>query len=631
MSLHPEEHFSRLQTLLQIEREEDRKQYQKKIQNRSVHDRKRDGVCWYPLQVRKSYLGLGEKWVIELERNVSDNERHLFQAGSSAGLFVNLGNDYKSSSGVISRISDHKMTIVLNRDSPPGWLDDGKIGVDLLFDESTYNEMDRMLSRLKKVGEGRLKELIRLLLGQSKPYFNAVQSIEFPYLNDSQNEAINHIRGAEDVALIHGPPGTGKTTTLVHAIIETVAHEKQVLICAPSNAAVDLLVEKLHEQDMNVVRLGHPARVTPEVISHTLDAQMANHPDAKYLKEIRQKSEEMRRLGKKYKRKYGYEEAQQRKRLIKEAQKLKDEALMLEDHIIYDVLNNASIIACTLVGANSSYLHNRTFKTVFIDESSQALEPAAWIPIARAQRVVMAGDHFQLPPTVKSLEAMKEGLEQTIFKRVIEKTEADIMLRTQYRMHPEIMTFSNEYFYEGKLETAESIHNRRMLFTEPLTFIDTAGCGYEESLNEESLSTFNTEEARFALQYLNRLLESREEEVFSIGMIAPYKAQNEKLNSLIHDFEWRPEQQKKININTVDAFQGQERDIICISLTRSNSRGEIGFLANERRMNVAMTRARHKLVMIGDSATLSSNPFFDKMIRFFQDKGSYHSAFEFLY
>ena len=267
---------------------------------------------------------------------------------------------------------------MLNRDDPPPWLDEGKLGLDLLFDESTYDEMDKTLVKLRDNREERIGELIKIMLGDQPPVFNPGQAISFPYLNDSQNEAINLIRSAKDVGLVHGPPGTGKTTTLVQAIAEVLEQEKQVLVCAPSNAAVDLLVEKLHEHKVNIVRIGHPARVTEAVISHTLDAQLSVHPDAKMLKDIRKKSEEMRRMGKKYKRRYGRKEAEQRKLLIGESKKLKDDALQLENHMIYDVLNNSAVVACTLVGANNQYLFSRSFKTVFIDESSQALEPAAW-------------------------------------------------------------------------------------------------------------------------------------------------------------------------------------------------------------------------------------------------------------
>ncbi len=628
MPVDPSEHFSKLQTLLKKEREEDRNQYIKKIQNRSIHDRRDEGVCWYPVQIRKSYIGIGEKWIIEIERQSGREQRHLFQAGATASLFLNQKNQV-SVPGIISRIRDDRISLMLNQDDLPEWLDEGKLGLDLLFDESTYDEMFRTLAKLKTIKEGRAKKLIGIMVGNTNPSFHAIQDISYPYLNAGQNRALNLCRSSEDLALIHGPPGTGKTTTLVHCIKDVVDHEKQVLVCAPSNAAVDLLVEKLHNHNIDVVRLGHPARVTDEVLAHTLDVQMISHADSKLLKDLRKKSEEMRRLGGKYKRKYGYEEARQRKLILNEARKLKEEAKLLEEHIIHDILNKAGVIACTLIGANNPFMAGRTFKTLFIDESSQALEPACWVPVLRADRVIMAGDHKQLPPTIKSMEAAETGLSETIFERCIEKYEADEMLETQYRMHPAIIQFSNAFFYGGRLTTSESVLNRRQIFKDPLEFIDTAGCGFDEEINPETLSTFNTDEARFAINHLDRLLQDGGSEKLSIAVIAPYKAQIEKLRKFREDLHWN-EEDINIAINTVDAFQGQERDVIYISLTRSNSNGEIGFLADIRRMNVAMTRARYKLVMIGDSATLSVDPFFDKMILFFQHQGWYHSAFEFL-
>ena len=628
------EHFLHLLQLLKKERVEDRKQYENKIRNRSLEDRKREGVTWYPVVVDRSYLGTGEKWVLQLERTSQTENRHFFQAGSSASLFLNDEKRKLSASGIISRVNEKYMTLVLNSDDAPDWIDEGKLGVDLLFDESTYDEMERTMISMASVREGRLKELTKILLGETEPRFASLIDFRHPGLNDSQNKALSLIDAAKDVGLVHGPPGTGKTTTLVEAIKDTVSKEKQVLVAAASNAAVDLLAEKLTQQGLRVLRIGHPARVTEEVVSCTLDARLSEHNDAKMLKELRKKAEEFRNLGRKYKRNFGKAERQQRKMLLDEARSLKDEAHMLEDHMIYDELNKAQVIACTLVGTNSNYIKGRTFKTLFIDEASQALEPAAWIPIMKSERIIMAGDHWQLPPTVKSLEAAKEGLSQTIFRRVIEQWSADVMLEVQYRMHDDIMQFSNEHFYEGKLRSGDIILQRRALFDQAVRFIDTAGCGFDEKLNQETLSTYNVEEARFVLSRLQEIVEdvmSREDRIPTIGIIAPYKAQAEILRKYLEDLGLDQEVFKRITINSVDSFQGQERDIMLISLVRSNPNAEIGFLADERRMNVAMTRARHLLVMVGDSATLSSNSFFDQLIQNFQSRNLYQSAFEYLY
>lgn len=627
------EHFLNLLQLIKKEREADRKQYEEKIGNRSLTDRKKEGVTWYPVMINKSFVGTGERWIFQVERTTDLNQRHHFHPGSSISIFLNDDKKKLTASGIVMRMNEHKMTFMLNSDEPPEWLDDGRLGINLLFDEGTYDEMEKTLKTLSKIEDGRLYEMMPILMGQSKPVFQSKAPIKFPGLNDSQNLALNSIREANDLALVHGPPGTGKTTTLVQGIKAKVDEEKQVLVCASSNAAVDLLAEKLAEQDVRVLRVGHPARVTEAVVRSTMDARLSEHNDAKMLRDLRRKSEEMRSQGKKYKRNFGREEREQRRMFFDEAKILREEAKLLEGHMIFDEINKAEVIACTLVGANNSYLSNRKFKTVFIDEASQAIEPANWIPIMKAEKVVMAGDHWQLPPTVKSKEAGKEGLAKTIFERTIKAYSTDTMLETQYRMHPQIMTFSNHFFYEGKLQSAEQIHNRTQLFDQPVVFIDTAGCGYDEKLNPETLSTFNDNEAHFTLQRLDQLITEGADQFkkLTIGIIAPYRAQTEKLRSKIVRYEWYKEMQDKITINSVDAFQGQERDVILMSLVRSNENGVIGFLGDVRRMNVAMTRARHLLLMVGDSATLSSNDFFDKLIQDLQSRGFYSSAFEYLY
>lgn len=624
-------HFRHLLTLLKKEREEDRKQYEEKIRNRSLQDRKREGVTWFPVSIEKSYLGTGEKWVFKITR-FSNQERHFFQAGSSASLF--LTDEKLSASGIVSQVSDNQMTLVLNREDPPDWIEDGKLGVNLLFDESTYEEMERTMKKLSQPLQGRIRELIPILLGASTPYFHTDKKpITDPALNESQNAALQLIRTAKDLALVHGPPGTGKTTTLAEAIQLTVQDEKQVLVSASSNTAIDLLTEKLTERGLRVLRIGHPARVTAEVVSATLDARLASHPDAKLLRDMRRQAEELREVGKKYKRNFGHAERQQRKLLLDEAKNIKEEAHALEAHMIFDEINRAQVVACTLVGANHPYLANRIFKTLFIDEASQAIEPANWIPILKAERVIMAGDHWQLPPTVKSQEAERGGLGKTIFERMINSHQAAVMLETQYRMNPEIMKFSNDYFYKGRLKTADLIFRRRAIFNEPLLFLDTAGCGFDEKLNPETLSTYNEEEAAFVLRRLDATIAEREEEFqrLKVGIIAPYKAQTEVFRDLLPSYDWYESIKSRLSVQSVDGFQGQERDVMLISLVRSNAKGEIGFLADIRRMNVAMTRARHHLLMVGDSATLSSHPFFDKLIQDLQVRGFYRSAFEFIY
>nr|WKN37442.1 AAA domain-containing protein [Tunicatimonas sp. TK19036] len=629
--------------LLRLEKEADLEYYRQKVLLASLEDRRKDGVCWYPVTLDSQRYSLGEKLIIRVSRTADANRPHVFQSGKIVSLFCNTHQDKPSASGVVNDVRRNTMTITLNAQELPDWINDGNLGIDLLFDEMAYREMEKALKKVIDAKDPRLLDLRSVLLGEQPATFTKDTLGGYvEHLNESQNKALQRIRQAQDVAVVHGPPGTGKTTTLVQAIYQTVQVEHQVMVCAPSNAAVDLLTEKLSEQDLNVVRLGHPARVTDSNLSKTIDAQIAAHGYYKDLKSLRHRSEEMRSLGLKYKRKFGQAERQQRKRLLSEASQLREEAEQLEHYIVADILSKAQIIACTLVGASNSLVKGFRCHTVFIDEAAQALEAASWIPILKAQRVVFAGDHFQLPPTIKSYEAARQGLNTTLFEKCIERqarlgSPVDALLQMQYRMHEQIMQFSSQYFYDGKLIAADSVREATLADDQsPLTLIDTAGCGFTEKTDPETLSTYNEEEAHLLLKHLNELVESLTPDYFldnqlDIGIITPYKAQVKLLTEHYESYEYLQAIQSLITIDTVDAFQGREREVIYISLVRSNAKGEIGFLSDIRRTNVAMTRAKKKLVMFGDSATLGNHPFYGQLLDYVQEIGAYRSAFEFIY
>ena len=614
--------------LLKVEKDEDYAQYERKMLNTSLEERRRQGVTWYPVQLVNRYIGTGERYTLELDRTTHLDQNHSFQVGSVVSVFSGHGNDAEAVSGVVSFLRREKMRVALNLSDLPDWLKQGKIGVNLLFDEGSYREMNRALELVLKADKGRVADLREVMYGAKPAEFKTGFEYQSVNLNSKQNEALTNIFHARDVAIIHGPPGTGKTTTLVNAIKEVVKTERQVLVCAQSNAAVDLIVEKLDSLGLDVLRLGHPARLTPEVIENSLDVKISKHSYFKELREVRKKSDEYRKLGTKYKRQFGREEKMQRDLLMKESRMLRQDADRIESQITEDLMGRAEVVACTLVGSTHPLVRDRVFKSVFIDEASQALEPACWIPILKSYRVIMAGDHLQLPPTVKSLQAGRDGLEETLFKKAIERTKSDVMLETQYRMHPHIMKFSSDYFYEGKLEVAPEILLRDKELEGPrFEFIDTAGCGFSEKVKKETLSTYNEEEAKLLIQLLSKEITEGQK----VGVIAPYKAQIEFLRDLLHAEELLDPFKEDISINTVDAFQGQERDVIFISLVRSNDKNEIGFLKEYRRMNVAMTRAKSKLVVIGDSATLGKDVFYNAVIDYVQQIGGYKSAFEFIY
>ena len=646
-----EKDLRHVQTLLQLEQREDQAQFKLKNAKASIQERQKRGLTWYPVIITKEDMGFGGKVVLELERPTGQSNLHLFQVGSNASLFANLpghsASEWPTLNGVITSVRRNKLVLATTKEDLPDWVTDGsKLGVDLTFDEVSYREMDRALGEVLRARGDRLAELRDVLLGARQASFRAPRTDDLFYpspLNESQLAAVRHVIAAQDVAIIHGPPGTGKTTTLVQAILETTRRERRVMVCAPSNTAVDLLTEKLAERGVNVIRMGNPSRVSDLLLEHTLDARVMAHPSYSKMRAMRQTADQHRETATEYVRNFGFEERQQRQQLKDEARMLFQAADDLERFITEDVLESVQVITCTLVGASNRNIRHLTFETVFIDEAAQALEPGCWIPIAKGERVILVGDHHQLPPTVKSERAAREGLRETLFEKCIKRQPTTArMLTVQYRMHEQIMTFSSEQFYDGQLEAHTSVrhaglenYDLRLAPDLPVEFLDTAGFGFLEITIPESRSTANPEEADLLLKRLAQLLEpynqvEHAQNLLTIGVIAPYRAQ---INCLLDTIEENDAlsgflQQRMLSVGTVDSFQGQERDIIAISLTRSNNYGEIGFLSDIRRMNVGMTRARRKLLIVGDSSTLGSHLFFKELLAYVKRIGGYRTAWE---
>lgn len=627
-------YFRRLSELLKIEKEEDQKTYQQLNERLPIVERRENGTTWYPIAIRDSEIGVGDYLTIEVERPTHQDIIHQLRFGITAALFSNHDAANDRVEGTITHISGNKLKIALRTDELPEWSRNGKLGIDMVFDENSYNEMEYALKAAAALSEKKEGDLIRILTGIQRPSFNPISApIINIRLNQQQNTAVEKIITARELAIVHGPPGTGKTTTLVHAIKTLIAKEKQqVLVVAPSNAAVDLLSEKLSDERLSVVRVGNPARVSDKQMSLTLDSRMSAHTAVKEIKRLKKQASEYRDLAHKYKRSFGAAEREQRKALFAEARNISREVEKTEDYIIDDILSKADVITATLVGANHYTVKNRKYKVAVIDEAAQSIEPACWIPILKAEKIIMAGDHFQLPPTIKSAEAAREGLNITLMEKTVAlHPDAVVLLEEQYRMHELIMGFSSSEFYEGRLKADKSVA-QHVLFegNQPLLFIDSAGCGFDEKLTGTSIS--NPEEAAFLLKHLSNYLSQlgSSGNFPNVGVISPYRHQVEILKELHHSYPQLKANEKFITINTIDSFQGQERDIIYISLTRSNPESAIGFLSEIRRMNVAMTRARKKLVVIGDSATLSQFSFYADFIDYAQQHNAYVSAWEFM-
>jgi len=624
--------LEQLLALLKIEKEEDFEQHRRFVQSLPLVERVEKGYCWYPVAVVRTGYSVGDRAFVVVEKPDKIKE-HQFRAGKTVSLFTQqAGAKRPEISGVIHFVDKNKMHIILNAEYVPEWTALGQVGVDLLFDERSYLEMERALRSVMNAKNDRLADLREVILGRQKARFSEINSaLEIPSLNSSQCEAVREILAAQDIALIHGPPGTGKTTTLVQAVKLLCKTENTVLVTAPSNAAADLLTERIAAEGLSVVRIGNISRVDEDMLQHTLEVQLAKHPDSKHIKKVKVEANALRREAKRFRRKFGREEHDERKQLFQEAGELMAWANQMEERLLDQILDGADVITCTLVGAANKVLEKRKFRTVVIDEAAQALEPATWIPILKASKVVLTGDPFQLPPTVKSETARRQGFDVTMLEKCLQRLDRSSLLNVQYRMNAVIMGFSNLKFYNNALIAHASVAGRQLPIEAnvPLVFLDTAGCGFEEQLHEAYQSRFNPEEFQILCEHLYQLIEAHGDHPLpEIAVISPYREQvnwmqqNVALDERLANIP--------LEINTIDAFQGQERDVVYLSLVRSNMKGEIGFLSDYRRMNVAMTRARLQLIVVGDSATIGGHAFYEDFLRYCENEGAYQTAWEFM-
>jgi superfamily I DNA and/or RNA helicase len=631
------DYFKNLLDLLKVEREEDRNQHRKLTETTSIADRRANGLTWYPIAIRGSEIGRGDYLTVEVERTTHQDIQHQLRFGIPAVLFSNHDPKNDRVEGTVTHQSGNRLKITLRTDELPDWSRDGKLGVEALFDDNSYDEMEEALKAANTLSEKSDNRLIGILTGEKSPTFHTeTPTLQIPTLNPSQVSAVEKIITANELAIVHGPPGTGKTTTLIQAIKALYKQDnKKILVVAPSNTAVDLLSEKLNDEGLNVLRVGNPARVSERLMALTLEHKMSEHSAMKEAKKLKKQANEFRNMAHKYKRNFGKAEREQRKALFDEAHRIMKDVANTEQYVIDDIIAKTQVITATLVGSNHHTVRALTYHTVVIDEAGQALEPACWIPILKAQKLVLAGDHCQLPPTIKSSEAARNGLSTTLFEKCVDlHPEAVTLLDEQYRMHEHIMGYSSQVFYQNKVKAHTSVA-RHSLFDgdTSLVFVDTAGCGFDEKL--DGTSSTNPEEASLLIRHLTQLttdIRSRyaKANLPTIAIISPYKQQIAILKEQVAQSPDLQEYGNKISVNTIDSFQGQERDIVYISMTRSNAEGDIGFLSDIRRMNVAMTRARKKLIIVGDSATLANLAFYADFITYSEQLDAYQSAWEWM-
>lgn len=632
-------------TLLQLEYYTEKEAFRKLTEQMGMQRKVKRGDAWFPLQVGKSFYNSLNQTAIEVFRTSDQDIEHNFEFGRPVMFFRSEGSEelkYFSFTGTVSYVDGDRMVVTVPDSAPLLELQQSTdpIGVQLSFDETSYKLMFEALDRVMKAKNNRLAYLRDLFYSHQKAGRFSFEPMKFPWLNPTQERAVNEVFWAKDVAIVHGPPGTGKTTTLVEAINETLMRESQVLVCAQSNMAVDWISEKLVDRGINVLRIGNPTRVNDKMLGFTYERRFESHPDYPQLWAIRKAIRELRKN-----RKKGSENYHQK------MDRLKSRAAEIELRINAELFGEARVIACTLVGSAHHLLEGMKFGTLFIDEAAQALEAACWIPMRRASRVILAGDHCQLPPTVKSIAALRAGLGKTLMERIAEnKPEVVTLLKIQYRMNDEIMRFSSDWFYGGKVESAPQIKYRSVLdYDHPITWIDTSNeenqitiegedapedsastassvsaanlnsdLNFKEQFVGESFGRINKAEAELTLltlaEYFTKIGKQRVlEERIDVGIISPYRAQVQYLKKLIKKYEFFKPYRRLISVNTVDGFQGQERDVILISLVRSNDEGQIGFLKDLRRMNVAMTRARMKLIILGNKDTMTKHPFYKKL------------------
>ncbi|MFR3187593.1 MAG: AAA domain-containing protein [Phocaeicola sp.] len=611
-------YLQHLYEALQTEYEYEKEQFKQQTELMGLGRKIKRGMCWFPLHIGRSYYNALNQLVIEVERQEDKEIEHVFEYGRPVCFFTQdpLGKlNYLNFAATVSYVDEDRMVVVLpGTEALASLQTDKTLGVQLYFDETSYRLMFEALKQVIGAKNNRLAELRDIFHGKQPTSSYSFQPIQFPWLNQTQEEAVNKVLHAKDVAIVHGPPGTGKTTTLVEAIYETLHRESQVLVCAQSNMAVDWISEKLTDRGVNVLRIGNPSRVNDKMLSFTYERRFESHPDYPQLWSLRKAIRELYSQNRK---------GANRESMHQKINALKDRATELEIRINETLFSEARVIACTLVSSANRLLTGKKFGTLFIDEAAQALEAACWIPIRKADRVVLAGDHFQLPPTVKSPQALREGLGNTLMQAIANnQPDAVSLLKLQYRMNDEIMRFPSEWFYGGMLQSAPEVKYRSILdFDTPITWVNTEEMDCNEEFIGESYGRINKPEAELTISQLKEYITKIGRERFlgeriDVGVISPYKAQVQYLRQLIKEDAFFKPYRQLITVNTVDGFQGQERDVILISLVRANEKGEIGFLGDLRRMNVAITRARMKLIILGNAATLTRHSFYKKLYEY---------------
>jgi ATP-dependent RNA/DNA helicase IGHMBP2 len=625
------DHFVRLARLLELEADAEAEQALARTRGLSGADAERTGDCLVDLVVQEEHAGLGGRIILTLSKRNPAQSLPWTRLGTGSPVLLSAeGAAGTGARGVVSERTDSRIRVALNH-LPDELADQPAYRVALSGDEVARQRQRLALERARAAAGDRLAELRQVLLGDRPPEFASEAPFTplDPALNESQQEAVRFALAARDLAIVHGPPGTGKTTTVIEVIRQAVRRGERVLACAPSNLAVDNLLERLVAGGEKAVRLGHPARVLPALREHTLDLLVEEHADARLARKLTKEAFALFRKAAKWTR--AKPEPGARGDLRQEARQLLADARKLEDQAAERILDAATVVCATTTGLDAEVLGQRRFDLVVIDEAAQSTEPGCWVPLPRGGRVVLAGDHCQLPPTIVSREAAAQGYGVSLMERLVDLYGPAVtrLLRVQYRMHEAIVTFPSLELYGGELEADPSVRGRLLsdlpgvasgpLTEMPVEFIDTAGAGYDEEAEPDGESRRNRQEAELVVRKVRALLKAGLPAA-DVAVIAPYAAQVRLLRELLPV--------AGLEIDSVDGFQGREKEAVVISLVRSNGEGEIGFLADVRRMNVALTRPRRKLLVVGDSATLAAHPFYQRLFEYVEGIGAHRSVWE---
>ncbi|MFN8398770.1 MAG: AAA domain-containing protein [Anaerolineales bacterium] len=653
--LTPKVHFDRLAHFLDLEAEAEKQESLRERTRLSPVEAEASGNSLIQLVIREEDAGLGGRFLVSFGKRNQTLPLPWTRLGVGSPVLVSEERGGGSSSnnqdneehvwrGIVSRVRRDAIQVAFNQlietesERPT-------FRIDRATDEISRARQRQALDAAKNATSSRLATLRDVLLGIQKPLFQQVEIIQpfNKHLNASQVQAIEFALSAEDVAIIHGPPGTGKTTTLVELIRQITKKGGRVLAVASSNLAVDNLLERLIAAGEHAIRLGHPARVTPEMREHMLDLLVEHHPDVKIAQKLTRDAHSLRKQASKFFR--IKPDPTYRQSLREEAKQMLNEANQIEEQVVASILNGAQVVCATATGLEPERLRGNRFDWCIMDEASQSTEPAAWIGLQYAERLVLAGDHFQLPPTVVSNEAARGGFQVSMMERILNLAAGETLsklLSVQYRMHEDIMRFSSDVFYDGQLQADETVRTALLvdlphvseatLTTRAVHFIDTAGASYDEEPEPDGESRLNPLEAELVVKKVNELL-AHGVAAEQIAVISPYSAQVKLLRQKLNKYASSAAEdgglsKQGIEVDSVDGFQGREKEVIVVSLVRSNPEGEVGFLADTRRMNVAMTRAKRSLIVIGDSATITAHPFYETMVKYFERIGAYRSVWE---